>query len=186
MPAMDEDGRINFHSPVADKEETGSAQVPASRKLGVVLRGQFDSFFAHKENPVDIPGDKDSTGSPRKRITGLLDRSPESARIILYASNDFMDDQVLASIVATTGTQYLGPLELFMNTLDWALKDDQLKSIRSRAHFNRTLPPMERRIQLLIEYCNYGLALLWLLVLASASGLHNILRRRHYARGLSL
>ena len=119
-------------------------------------------------------------------MTGLLKRAPESARIVLYASNDFMADQSLNSIVAASGTQYLGPLELFMNTLDWALQDEQLLESRSRAHFNRTLPPMERRMQLLLEYFNYGLALLLLLLLALASWLHMILRRRHYTRGLSL
>ena len=113
-------------------------------------------------------------------------RSPESARIVLYASNDFMDDQILNSIVAASGTQYLGPLELFMNTLDWALQDEQLLEIRSRGHFNRTLPPMERRGQLIIEYFNYGFALLWLLALALISWLKIILQRRHYSRGLSL
>ena len=102
--------------------------------------------------------------------TGLLERSPESARIVLYASNDFMSDQVLNSIVAASGTQYLGPLELFMNTLDWALQDEQLLSIRSRGHFNRTLPPMERRVQQRIEYVNYGLALLLLSCSLSETG----------------
>ena len=76
--------------------------------------------------------------------------------------------------------------ELFTNTLDWALQDEQLLQIRSHAHFNRTLPPMERRAQLLLEYFNYGLALLWLLVIALANWLQDILRRRHYFRGLSL
>ena len=105
---------------------------------------------------------------------------------MLYGSNDFMSDQVLGSIVTASGTQYLGPLELLTNTLDWALQDEQLLHIRSRAHFNRTLPPMERRSQLLLEYFNYGLALLWLLVLALLSWLRVILRRRYYARELAL
>lgn len=73
-----------------------------------------------------------------------------------------------------------------MNTLDWALQDDQLLEIRSRAHFNRTLPPMERRAQMLIEYFNYGLALLWLLVLALGSWLLSVIHRRRYIKGLSL
>jgi hypothetical protein len=48
------------------------------------------------------------------------------------------------------------------------------------------LPPMERRMQLLLEYFNYGFALLWLLLLALTSWLQIILRRRRYTRGLSL
>ena len=77
----------------------------------------------------------------------MIERSSESARIVLFASNDFLDDQVLNASVTASGTQYLGPLELFTNTLDWALNDDQRVQIRSRAHFNRSLPPMERKAQ---------------------------------------
>ena len=44
---------------------------------------------------------------------------------------------------------------------------------------------MERQAQLIIEYFNYGVALLWLLIVALVSWLHNLLRRRHYAKGLS-
>lgn len=88
--------------------------------------------------------------------------------------------------MAATGTQYLGPVELFMNTLDWALQDDQLLQIRSSAHFNRTLPPMERRAQAYIEYFNYGLAILWLGLLALLHWILKILRRRRYSKRLSL
>jgi len=110
----------------------------------------------------------------------------ESARIILYSSNDFMDDQVLNGVVAAAGNQYLGPIELLMNTLDWALQDDQLLKVRSRAHFNRTLPPMERKAQAIIEYLNYGLAVLWVALLGLVHWLRKISRRRRYARELGL
>ena len=112
--------------------------------------------------------------------------APQSARIVLYSSNDFMDDQILKAAVAATGTQYLGPIELFMNTLDWALQDDQLLEIRSRAHFNRTLPPMQRQAQAIVEYLNYGLAILWIALLGLVHWLRKILRRRRYAGRLKL
>jgi ABC-2 type transport system permease protein len=117
---------------------------------------------------------------------GLLRRSPESARIVLLTSNDFMDDQVLQSIVSATGTQYLGPLELFMNTLDWALQGGDLLHIRSQGHFNRTLPPMQRRAQLALESANYALALSWLILLAAFSGTYRLVRRRRYRGALGL
>jgi ABC-2 type transport system permease protein len=104
----------------------------------------------------------------------------------VFASNDFIDDQILNTQVMATGTQYLGPLEVFMNTLDWSLRDDQLLDIRSQAHFNRTLPPMERQAQALIEYFNYGLAILWLVLLALLHQLLKLLQRRRYRRELSL
>tara|TARA_R110002072_G_scaffold93971_2_gene208097 strand:- start:192 stop:1298 length:1107 start_codon:yes stop_codon:yes gene_type:complete len=186
-PNVDANGLRNLSPPSPDNNTVDSLPVIASRNLGVVVQGRFESYFADGDFPHHVPKSVEheyplSVASAR----GLLKRSPESARIVLYASNDFMDDQILNSIVAASGTQYLGPLELFMNTLDWALQDEQLLGIRSRGHFNRTLPPMERRGQLIIEYFNYGLALLWLLVLALISWLKIILQRRHYARGLSL
>lgn len=187
MPSLDADGRSNFQPPSSGEDVAGSPPLTAPHNLGVVVQGQFNSFFADRETPPDIREDGNGGALiPIPQTTGLLERSPESARIVLFASNDFMDDQILGGIVAASGTQYLGPLELFMSTLDWALQDEQLLEIRSRAHFNRTLPPMERQAQLLIEYFNYGLALLWLLLIALTSWLLTILRRRRYARGLSL
>ena len=97
-----------------------------------------------------------------------------------------MDDQILNAQVMASGTQYLGSVELLLNTLDWALQDDELLKIRSRAHFNRTLPPMEPRGQAIIEYLNYGLAALWLTVLALIHWLRKHLRRRRYTRKLGL
>tara|TARA_B110000503_G_scaffold4350_2_gene5798 strand:+ start:33494 stop:36316 length:2823 start_codon:yes stop_codon:yes gene_type:complete len=165
MPGVDASGQSTLRPPAAEHED--------SRNLGVVMEGRFTSFFADAENPLF-------------KHRSLLERSSESARIVLFSSNDFMNDKVLNSLVAASGTQYLGPLDLFQNTLDWALQDEQLLEIRSRAHFNRTLPPMERQAQLLIEYFNYGLALLGLAILALGSWLQRLLRRRRYARGLSL
>ncbi len=186
MPRLDANGHSNFNPPSPDDTTADAPPLTAARNLGVVVQGRFNSFFADRDGPLDAAQhDADTAPRPMQEAAGLLQHSPESARIVLYASNDFMADQVLSSIVTATGTQYLGPLELFMNTLDWALQDEQLLGIRSHAHFNRTLPPMERRAQLLLEYFNYGIALLWLLFLALASWLQVILRRRHYAWGLS-
>ena len=51
--------------------------------------------------------------------------------------------------------------------------------IRSRAHFNRTLPPLEQADQQRIEYLNYAIALL---LLAGLFGLWRFSRRRHLTR----
>jgi ABC-2 type transport system permease protein len=174
-------------------EETDDGSYPATRKynpqkLGVILQGRFDSPF---DNPPEIQDDDDAllragTDSGSRLPGGVLRHSPESARIVLYSSNDFMDDQILQAQVMASGTQYLGSVELLLNTLDWALQDDELLKIRSRAHFNRTLPPMEPRAQAIVEYFNYSLAALWLLLLALIHWLGKRLRRRRYIRELNL
>jgi ABC-2 type transport system permease protein len=181
MPSLGPDGLSSFRP----KKPAENATAQAVEDLGLIVQGRFDSFFADKSHPLNSAG-QDPQMYTGPGITSLIQHSPESARIVLYASNDFMDDQILNVQVTASGTQYLGPLELFMNTLDWALQDDQLLQIRSRAHFNRTLPPMERHAQVLIEYFNYGLAVLWLVLLAIAHWLRKIMRRRHYAKGLAL
>jgi ABC-2 type transport system permease protein len=97
----------------------------------------------------------------------------------VVASNDFASDQVLSGVIAAAGTQYLGPLEFLMNAVDWSLEDASLMSIRSRAHFNRTLPPLEQAAQARIEYGNYAAALLGLGLLF---GVWRFLRTRREAR----
>ncbi len=157
------------------------------RKLGVVLEGRFTSFFS--DHPLPDPGKAAGTGTSSTANTpaaGLLMHSPESARIVLYSSNDFMDDQILNAQVMASGTQYLGPVELLLNSLDWALQDDELLKIRSRAHFNRTLPPMERQGQAIIEYLDYGLAIAWLGLLGLVQWLRRRLRMRRYSARLGL
>ena len=171
-------------SPEEDPNQPGrrSSELSSDRggkrntnKLGVMLQGRFDSYFS--ERPAQPQGSVS---------TALLSRSPESARIVLYSSNDFMDDQVLSAQVMASGTQYLGPVELLLNSLDWALQDGELLRIRSRAHFNRTLPPIEQQGQAIVEYLNYGLAVLWLVLLALVHWVRSKLRKRRYAARLEL
>ena len=92
----------------------------------------------------------------------------------------------LAAVVAASGTQYLGPLELLMNTLDWSLQNDKLLQIRSRGHFNRPLPSMPRKGQAIIDYANSGMAVILLLLIGALNGLRKRLRRRRYANRLAL
>ena len=99
-------------------------------------------------------------------VGGVIERSAESARLIVFTSNDFLTDQVLGTMGSMGGGQYLAPLELIANALDWSLEDSGLLGIRSNAHFNRTLPPLERESQMFWEYSNYALAIILLLMLA--------------------
>jgi len=171
MPTRDEAGPRGFRP--ASTDDNGE------RVLGAVVEGRFDSWFA------DDAGGVAGGNHPAPLGTGVLARSPGSARIILFASNDFMSDRVLQSVVAASGTRYLGPLELLVNTLDWALEDEQLLGIRARGHFNRTLPPMENEVRLAIEYTNYGLALALLMLFALGAWCWGRLQRRHYAKVLA-
>ncbi|MGW8309981.1 MAG: Gldg family protein [Thiogranum sp.] len=157
--------------------------------MAVAVEGRFDSFFKGKDSPLakpaeekkaddktgddanskaDAPADNSSASQEKSGpITSVIDRSPESARIILVASNTFADDGVLNLASEGLGTLYTKPVEFLQNAIDWSLEDRGLLSIRSRAQFARTLAPMERSDQLFWEYLNYGLALAGLVVVWS-------------------
>lgn len=151
-----------------------------SHLLGVISQGRFDSYFAGKNSPLlgnnaeqntaaDTAADAASNtaneqNNSAQTVSGVIQRSPDSARIILFSSNDFLSDAVISMTSMATGGQYLNGVQLLANTVDWALEDEGLVSIRARGNFNRTLPSMEQSTQAFWEYLNYGLALAALLV----------------------
>ena len=163
----------------------------ASHLLGVISQGRFESYFKGKEPPLRPAATADAAVAPATQeeqtqeqtqeqplsVAPVIERSAESARIILVSSNDFLSDQVIGLIGAGRQTEFLANLQFAANALDWSLEDPGLLSIRSRGHFNRTLPPLERDTQAFWEYLNYGLAVVAILLVA-------LLERRYRARRL--
>ncbi|TDG15510.1 ABC transporter permease [Seongchinamella unica] len=178
-----EDSWLESGEDIAPREnDDRSPDGATGRKLlGAILQGRFHSYFKAPPTELAALPTRVSAG-----VNSFVKRSPESARIILYASNDFLSDRVLGALVRASGSRYLGPLELFNNSLDWALQDQQLLQIRSRAHFNRTLPPMEQQHRLYLELFNYGAALVWLGVLGLVFWIRRRRLARYYARELGL
>lgn len=175
MPRIDADGLSAF-TPDGTTE---------SQLLGVISSGQFESFFAGQPSPLLNSGEADTANAtPEPLVSGVIERSPESARIVLFASNDFLRDQVIQLTGAAGGGEYLNSLQLVANTVDWALEDSSLTSIRSRGQFSRTLPPLEQRTRLLWEYVNYLLAGLALVVIAVLQRFRHRARQRAYAQML--
>ena len=179
LPRVTDTGVSGWQAPA----ETGA------QTLGVVIRGRFDSYFAGKPSPLQAEPNAaetdDEAAEPEApadelTVTSVIERSPESSRLVIYTSNDFLTDQILGTMTSMTGSQYLGPLELIANTVDWALEDEGLLGIRSLAHFNRSLPPMEKEQQLFWEYLNYGLAVVALLLIAVWQRRRRAGRRRQY------
>ena len=95
----------------------------------------------------------------------MINRSPESARIILFASSSFLTDNMLNLATSGMGTRYLKPVQLVENAVDWSLEDRDLLAIRGRAHFSRTLKPMDEKSKMFWEHLNYGLAMFGLLLI---------------------
>ncbi|MGB0085453.1 MAG: Gldg family protein [Rhodomicrobiaceae bacterium] len=177
--------------------------------IGAMMEGQFKSFFAGKpsplakdakpEEPKDKAGagkdaasaDKTAAGKPdakaddkdkKPTITGVIERSPESARIILVASSTFLSDDILNLSSSVNETQYLAPLTFAQNAVDWSLEDRGLLSLRSRGgQFSRTLEPMTAGMEAFWEYLNYGLALLGLGIVYLVRRVMRESARRRYA-----
>ena len=165
-----------------------------SHLLGVISEGRFDSWFAGRTSPLLAAaeaaaeasdeaveaGPAESTATDTGPVGGVIERSPESARIVLFSSNDFLKDSVIGMAGVAVGSEYLNSLQLMANAVDWSLEDQGLLGIRSRGHFNRTLPAMDHSEQSFWEYLNYGLALAALGLIALLWQLRQRQRRRAF------
>jgi gliding motility-associated transport system permease protein/gliding motility-associatede transport system auxiliary component len=188
MPQIDAAG----HSAYKPEGELGAAL------LGVEIEGSFASYFADKDNPLlvaaadeqktDAPdADKPADKKPADKsvIAGIIGKSPESARLLLFSSNAFLSDQTLAMIGSAEGTVYGNSLQLIANAVDLSLEDRGLLAIRSRGHFNRTLPPLSEAERATLEYSNYGIALLALLLIYVLHTSRQKARRARYQQWLA-
>jgi ABC-2 type transport system permease protein len=155
-------------------EEKRSAEL-----LAVAVKGQFESFFKGKETPLlekkevsetstkdskeENSGKEEKTAKNKEEektvVSSIIERSSDSARIILIASNTFASDSVLNLASQGQGTRYSRPLEFMQNSIDWSLDNQGLMAIRGRAQFARILEPMQQGTRLFWEYLNYLLAL---------------------------
>lgn len=164
-----------------------------SHLLGVITQGRFDSYFAGKESPLLKEDEKKPTDAAEnktatvddKKISSVIERSPDAARIILFSSNDFLTDPVVGMAGAASGGQYLNSVQLMANAFDWSLEDAGLLSIRSRSNFNRTLPTLEQSTQMFWEYLNYGLALIALLIVGFVQYRFKRAREHQYQQWLA-
>jgi ABC-2 type transport system permease protein len=166
MPRISESGEPAF-------EASGPL---AAHKLGVLVTGGFQSFFAGQESPLlsrnsDVEDQKSDSGESTddettEVIASVIEKSPESSRLLIFSSNDFLSDQTLQMVGSSEGTLYLNSPQMIVNFVDWALEDESLTSIRARGNFNRTLDFQDETAQQIFEYLNYFLAILSVLAIA--------------------
>ncbi|MDP6376221.1 MAG: Gldg family protein [Pseudomonadales bacterium] len=166
-------------------DDGASAFVPQGvqqpRLVGLMSEGRFESFFKGQTSPLlteeveEVDEEESATEEEGAEdtedeaddfgvISSVLEHSPESARLLLFSSNDFLADQTLRMVGSADGTLYTNSVQLLMNAVDFSLEDQSLLGIRARGNFNRTLPPMEAAEQQALEYLNYALALLGIAV----------------------
>ncbi len=139
---------------------------PQTYPLAVSVQGVFDSYFKDKPLPLAEPdADTDSTAQPTDQQTtiGTIETSPETARLVVIGSAEFLNDIVFDLSASLTRDRYLNSLQFMQNTVDWSVEDLDLLTIRSRGTSARVLVPLTDSQQSFWEGVNYVLALLALI-----------------------
>lgn len=176
--AVSSQGRFDSYfagkrSPLAQGDESTSADEVSDNPIESIDELVVD---ANGENTTESTADAaEEETTLAQNMDNVIERSTESARLIVFSSNDFLRDQITQMAGSATGTAYLAPFQLMANAVDVALDDTGLLSIRSRGQFNKTLPPMETASQKFWEYLNYVLAAI---AIAIVYGLTRLWRRR--------
>jgi len=162
---------------------------PGARTLAMLVEGSFESFFKGKPSPLlEEKPDESAEATPDAGheeaenkateapvVSSTIEKSPESARIIIIGSNESLADETLQIARAAGGDRFLNSLQLVENAVDWALEDRALLSIRGRGHFSRTLIPTTQEQKAFLEYLNYGVVVMGLLLLY---GFHRFRKQR--------
>ena len=139
--------------------------------LAASLRGSFESYFKDKPSPfLEEEAEGETTAAPEEvtvggeeseePIPGTIETSPQSSRLVVIGSAEFVDDVVLQISSSLSQDRYLHNLQLLQNAVDWSVEDEDLLSIRSRGTYARLLKPMEKDEQSFWEGLNYAVALL--------------------------
>ncbi len=163
------------------------------RTLAVAVEGRFRSWFAGKPSPLlteatpqdDAPAEPDAEDSEPEEdkppvVSGVVESSPASAKLILVGSASFVTDTAISLATEATRTVYTKPLELIQNAVDWSLEDRGLLALRGRGQYSRLLVPLDRGQQMFWEYLNYALALGGLLLVYGLYRRGRRKRQRHY------
>ncbi|MCX7939473.1 MAG: Gldg family protein, partial [Thermoflexales bacterium] len=96
----------------------------ASYPLAVAVQGVFESFYKGKPSPFDQPAPTPTpspeatpqpTPTPQIRTAATLEQSPDTARLIVIGSADFLNDALLNILAGFVGERYLSNLQFIQN-----------------------------------------------------------------------
>ncbi len=142
-----------------------------ARPLAVAIHGSFESYFKDRESPFQVTEQVTETVEPP---LGTIEVSPESSRLVVIGSAEFIDDIVLQISNSLSPERYRNNLQFLQNAVDWAVEDEDLLTIRSRGTYAHLLKPLEKGEQTFWEVLNYTLVLVALVAIA---GVWNLRRR---------
>ncbi len=138
--------------------------------VAAMVEGEFKSFFAGKDSPINVEEKaeelKAQANEEAKEVepvfSGKIEKSPNSARLIVFSSNEFLEDTTLQVSASAGNSRFLNSLQLVENAVDWSLEDRGLLTIRGRGKFSRTLLPLTDKVKFFWECLNYFLVLIGL------------------------
>lgn len=151
-----------------------------SYPLAVAVHGAFESYFAGKPSPfAAAPSAETEEGAlpPQQNVPGVIERSPETSRLVVIGSGEFLNDIVFEISSTLSRDRYLNSLKLLQNAVAWTTEDLDLLEIRARGTTTRVLVPLSDGQQSFWEVVNYVIALIALIAL----GVVGVLRRRNAA-----
>ena len=165
--------------------EVGKEQ--SKQLFGVNIEGSFQSFYQGKPSPLMATEEENETEAEAAvfSLNRVIEKSSQAARLIVFSSNTFLSDDIVNLVSSASGNLYTNALQVMANTVDWALEEKDLLSIRGRDHFSRTLKPLDKEQQQYWEYMNYGLALGGLLVVYLALWINRSRKKAGYRRLLA-
>jgi ABC-2 type transport system permease protein len=143
--------------------------------LAISVQGSFESAFKDQPSPFAESAAEEATPALEEEsveaeatpepIPGTIEVSPETSRLIVVGSAEFVDD-IVFEISSNLGPErYLNSLQLVQNAVAWSTEDLDLLSIRARGTYARVLAPLSEQQQSLWEGANYVVALLALLAI---------------------
>ncbi|MDX1994959.1 MAG: Gldg family protein [bacterium] len=137
--------------------------------LAVAVTGGFASYFADRPSPFEQGAEATPDPAlppPPAQPGGFLSSSPETARLVVIGSSEFVNDnifQLSASIGEDRAT--LNTVQFISNTIDWFTEDTALASIRASGATARLLNPLTDEEQSGWETGNYLFAVISIVVL---------------------
>jgi ABC-2 type transport system permease protein len=143
--------------------------VQKSYPLAIAIQGVFESAFRDRPSPFEEseqePAPESAEPTPPPPAGGTIPISPETARLVVVGSAEFVDDIVFELSSTLSGERYLNSLKLVQNAIAWATEDLDLLNIRARGTTARLLMPMGDDEQTFWEVVNYVFALAAVVVL---------------------
>jgi len=143
--------------------------------LAVSVQGSFESFFKDKPSPFEeesgeeesAPAEQPGTPTPEPPPSslGTIETSPNTSRLVVIGSLEFVDDVVFDLSSSLTQDRYLNSLQFLQNCVAWSTEDLELLNIRARGTQTRVLAPLSEGEQSFWEGANYVAALLSLVVI---------------------